>query len=158
MLFSDNPHDRQIEKLMSQIPNFKPRGHGIGLFNKARCEFFLEDIHSFKSTTEQYRSAISNIKTNQKDMQAFIKMQEVLELLVAVSDKDEEKIIALKNLKPWNNGKPTEGFVNYVQGLAAMVIDDKEEAIYRFKSTNEICPKTILFELSNENLSKLRSL
>ena len=32
MLFSDNPHDRQIEKLMSQIPNFKPRGHGIYVY------------------------------------------------------------------------------------------------------------------------------
>lgn len=34
MLFSDNPHDRQIEKLMSQIPNFKPRGHGIYIYEE----------------------------------------------------------------------------------------------------------------------------
>ena len=34
MLFADNPHDRQIEKLMSQIPNFKPRGHGIYIGTK----------------------------------------------------------------------------------------------------------------------------
>ncbi len=134
----------------------KPRSKCIGIFNKARCEFFLNDFNSLKSTTEQYRLAISKMKTSQKDMQAFIKMQEVLELLVAISDKDEQKIIALKSLKPWNNAKPTDGFVNYVQGLAAMTINDKEEAIYRFKSASEICKKTVLFELSNENLSKLR--
>ena len=34
MLFADNPHDRQIEKLMSQIPNFKPRGHGIYIYEE----------------------------------------------------------------------------------------------------------------------------
>ena len=34
MLFSDNPHDRQIEKLMSQMPNFKPRGHGIYVYEE----------------------------------------------------------------------------------------------------------------------------
>ncbi len=34
MLFADNPHDRQIEKLMSQIPNFKPRGHGIYVYEE----------------------------------------------------------------------------------------------------------------------------
>ncbi len=84
-------------------------------------------------------------------------MQNVLELLVAVSDQDEQKIIDLKDIMPWNNAKPTEGFVSYVKGLAAMTINDKEEAIYRFKSTSEICKKTVLFELSNENLSKLRT-
>ena len=34
MLFANNPHDRQIEKLMSQIPNFKPRGHGIYIYEE----------------------------------------------------------------------------------------------------------------------------
>lgn len=34
MLFADNPHDRQIEKMMSQIPNFKPRGHGIYVYEE----------------------------------------------------------------------------------------------------------------------------
>ncbi len=84
-------------------------------------------------------------------------MQNVLELLVAVSDQDEQKIIDLKDITPWNNAKPTEGFVSYVKGLAAMTVNDKEEAIYRFKSTSEICKKTVLVELSNENLSKLRT-
>ena len=42
MLFSDNPHDRQIEKLMSQIPNFKPRGHGI-LSERSDSNFFVRD-------------------------------------------------------------------------------------------------------------------
>lgn len=138
------------------VSSAKPQYVCTGLFYKGRCEFFLNDFDSLKSTTEQFRSAISKVKTNQKTMQELTKMQEVLELLVAVSDKDEQKILSLKNLKPWNNSKPTVGFVNYVQGLASMIVNDREEAIYRFKSTNEICAKTVLFELSNENLSQLR--
>ncbi len=135
----------------------KSRISCTGLFHKARCEFFLNDFDSLRTTTEQYSLAISKMKTNQKDQQAFMEMQKVLELLVAIADQDEQKITALKDIKPWNNSKPTVGFVNYVQGLAAMTINDKEEAIYRLKSTNEICKKTVLFELSNENLAKLRS-
>ena len=28
-IFSDNPHDRRIERFMTAIPNFKPRGVGF---------------------------------------------------------------------------------------------------------------------------------
>ena len=28
-IFSDNPHDRRIERFMTAIPNFKPRGVGV---------------------------------------------------------------------------------------------------------------------------------
>ena len=28
-IFSDNPYDRRIERFMTAIPNFKPRGVGV---------------------------------------------------------------------------------------------------------------------------------
>lgn len=28
-IFLDNPHDRRIERFMTAIPNFKPRGVGV---------------------------------------------------------------------------------------------------------------------------------
>ena len=35
MIFSENPYDRSIERLMTQIPNFKPRGGGL-FFSKLK--------------------------------------------------------------------------------------------------------------------------
>ncbi len=35
MYFSDNPSDREYEKMMVCIPNFRPRGHGVMVFGYA---------------------------------------------------------------------------------------------------------------------------
>ena len=34
MIFADNPHDREIEKMMQKTPHFRPRGHGIFVSEK----------------------------------------------------------------------------------------------------------------------------
>lgn len=36
MLFSTNPHDIAIERMMTGVPNFPPRGHGLYVFNRFR--------------------------------------------------------------------------------------------------------------------------
>lgn len=42
MIFADNPHDREIEKMMQKTPHFRPGGHGIFVsekteYNAGRC-------------------------------------------------------------------------------------------------------------------------
>ena len=77
--------------------------------------------------------------------------------MCAISDNDIEKINDLRNnVEIWNTSKATEGFVNYIRGVAAYKVDDKEEAIYRFKLAKENCSKTVLFGLSEKYLSLLK--
>ncbi len=128
----------------------------VGLFHKARCEFFLKDISALKATTEQYRLTMSHLKLNKKMQQAFLQMQAVLDLLVAIGENDRQTVAHRIDIAPWNTCKPTQGLIHYVRGLAATVLQDKEEAIYRFKSAKEICEKTVLSSLADENLANLR--
>ena len=77
--------------------------------------------------------------------------------MCAISDNDVEKTNELRNnVEIWNTSKATEGFVNYIRGVAAYKVDDKEEAIYRFKLVKENCSKTVLSGLSEEYLSLLK--
>ena len=39
-IFSDDPHDRQIGRLMTAIPNFKPRGVGVR-FSESQIPFAM---------------------------------------------------------------------------------------------------------------------
>ena len=43
------------------VANGKPPMQIIGLFNKARCEFFLGDFDSLKFTVKQYEQALYNM-------------------------------------------------------------------------------------------------
>ncbi len=134
------------------ISDKKPLISCTGLFSKSRCEFFLGDFEALKSTTEQYRQAVSGLKVSEKRMESFLKMQNSLDLLVAIAYSDKAKAAELINIEPWNNFKSTQGFVFYIRGLAAVIMDDKEEAIYRFKHSQELCEKTVLFELARKQL------
>ena len=129
-----------------------------GLFNQARCEFFLGNYDSFRQTVAQYESKLSDCqKLKLKTKIAYQKINNILNLMCAISDNDVEKINELRNnVEIWNTSKATEGFVNYIRGVAAYKVDDKEEAIYRFKLVKENCSKTVLFGLSEEYLSLLK--
>ena len=129
-----------------------------GLFNQARCEFFLGNYDSFRQTVAQYESKLSSCqKLKPKTKIAYQKINNILNLMCAISDNDIEKINELRNnVEIWNTSKATEGFVNYIRGVAAYKVDDKEEAIYRFKLVKENCSKTVLSGLSEEYLSLLR--
>lgn len=45
MIFSENPYDRSIERLMTQIPNFKPRGGGLFFSKLAAMVEFTDAVH-----------------------------------------------------------------------------------------------------------------
>lgn len=134
----------------------KPAMVVAGLFNKSRCEFFLGDFVSLKETQKQYESILSNIeKIRQKEKDSYIKIQKIINLMVALSDEDTEKISAYRNIEAWNNSKANEGFLNYLKGLAAYIMEEKEEAIYRFMWVKENCGKTVLSQLAGDYLLKL---
>lgn len=129
-----------------------------GVFNQARCEFLLGDYDLFRKTATQYESKLSSCqKLNPKTKIAYQKINDILCLMCAISDNDIEKTNNIRgNIEVWNTSKATEGFVNYIKGIAAYKVDDKEEAIYRFKLVSENCSKTVLAGLSEEYLALLK--
>ena len=129
-----------------------------GSFNQARCEFFLGNFDSFHQTVAQYESKLSGCqKLKPKTKIAYQKINNILSLMLAIADNNAEKINEFRsNVEIWNTSKATEGFVNYIRGVAACKVGDKEEAIYRFKLVKENCSKTVLSGLSEEYLSFLK--
>ena len=129
-----------------------------GLFNQARCEFFSENYESFKQTAGQYALRLSNCQKIKPQVKlVYQKINHILNVMSAIAENDMEKIHALGSaIEVWNTSKATEGFVNYIRGMAAHKADDKEEAIYRFKLVKENCSKTVLAGLSEEYLTLLK--
>lgn len=139
------------------IANNKSSVRIIGLFNKARCEFFLDDFESLKLTVKQYETALSDLKkVNKKTKLLYEKIQKAMNLSVAIADKDIEKIHIYRDVEVWNNSKATQGYINYLKGLAAYITQDKEEAIYRFMAVKEQCEKTIFSKMAEQYLSDLK--
>lgn len=130
----------------------------VGLFNQARCEFFSGNYESFKLTSAQYELKLSSCKKlKPKTKSAYQKINNILNLMCAISNNDIEKINELQSaIEVWNTSKATEGFVNYIRGVAAYKVDDKVEAIYRFKFVKDNCSKTVFAGLSEDYLSLLK--
>ncbi len=124
-----------------------------GLFNKARCEFFLGDIEALKATAKQYQEILVSVaKPSDKKTQTYVKLQRVINLLIAISLQDKEKIAEFQNVELWNNYNSTKGFVNYLKGISAVILGNKNEAIYRLMLVKENCSKTVLAKLAEQRL------
>jgi TRAP-type C4-dicarboxylate transport system permease small subunit len=129
----------------------------VGMFQKARCAFFLGDGEMLKETVAKYDQEFSSLP-RQKEKQRLIneKCQTVLHILCALSEHDLEKIAALRDqLAPWNSNKSVEAFVQYLKGLIAFELEETKEAEFRFHLVAEQYPKLMLARLSNEYLEKL---
>lgn len=128
-----------------------------GLFNKARCEFFAGDTAALKFTAKQFEEHISRIpKKNEKIRNIYNEWQKHLTFLCAIAENDTDRINEYRgSAKAWINSKITEGYINCVKGIAAYYAGDKEECIYRFKSSKEIGEKTFLAAVADEYLKKL---
>ena len=127
-----------------------------GLFNKARCEFFLSDFESLRHTVNRYINTLSAFqKLNPKLRSVYLKIQKTLELLVALADDNKEKISALKDIEVWNDNKPTLGYIYYLKGIATYSLGEIDEAKYRFMYVKENCEKTILATLAEKHLRSL---
>lgn len=128
-----------------------------GIFNKSRCEFFLNDFDSMKLTVSQYQTEFANIKKMKpKQREMFEKTLRAMLLMVAIADDDKQKMEDYLNIESWGESKATQGYVNYLKGVAAYKLDMRDEAIYRFMFVKENCSKTILAELAEQYLSNLK--
>ena len=128
-----------------------------GLFCKARCEFLMGDFAAFGQTASDYTATLSTCKKlKAKQLEAHQKIGEVLRLMFAISSGDSATVNELRGrIEPWTPSAATEGYINYVKGLAAAQIGDKDEAVYRFKSVKERCSKTVFATLSDQHLASL---
>lgn len=138
------------------IASNKPSMVNIGLFNKARCEFFLDDFDSLKLTVKQYEFYVANMKkTNQKTKAVYQKIQNTLNLTLAIADKNKEKMSSYRSIEAWNASKATQGYIHYLKGVAAYSLGDKAEAIYYLMSVKETCGKTVFAKLAEPYLLDL---
>ncbi len=129
-----------------------------GLFNKARCRFLTGKYDALEQTATEYEIALSSCrKLKPKALEGYQMIGRVLILMVVISRDDKALADEMRGeVKPWNSSKATEGFVNYVKGLAARTVGDEEEAIYRFKAVKESCSKTCFARLADEGLASLK--
>lgn len=128
----------------------------IGLFNKARCEFFLNDFEALKQTVIQYENAMKSFKLNAKDKFACDRYQSILNLLVAIADGDKEKMAQYAaEVESWNKSKAIEGFIDYLKGVAAYSLDNKTNALYHLMAVKTNCSKTVFASLADSYLEKL---
>lgn len=128
-----------------------------GLFNKAFCAFFQKDFKLLRLTVSMYINCISAQEKQTKKKQEFNrKIQDALFLLSAIADNDKQKIELLRHrLEYWNNSKPAAGLVNYLKGISAFYVGDKNEAIYRLMAVKDTCNKTVLSAFSGWYLERL---
>ena len=129
----------------------------IGLFNRARCEFLQGDCEGLRQTVNRYSDTLSKGKElGTKSLLVSQKMNRVLHLMCALLEDDADKIDVLReNVKAWSSSTMSQGFVNYLKGVAAYKVEDEQEAIYRLKFVEEFCSKTVLGSLAEEYLARL---
>ena len=147
-------YPKAIEYSEMMIANKNVRVHLSGIFNKARSQFFMENYEGFFESVAAYKESFANAnKMNEKHKDAYLKIDAVLDFMCAIANNDAEKMTSMKdNVSVWSASKPAEGFVNYIKGLAANKLGDREEAIYRFKLVKESCPKIVFAKYATEQL------
>lgn len=129
-----------------------------GLYTRARCEFFLGQYENFRYTAACYEDKLAscqNMKPQAKLM--YQKISRAMFLMFMISQNDYQKINELRfGVEPWNNSKATEGFVQYIKGVAAFQVGDREEAVYRLRYVKDNCSKTVLAPLADGYLEQLK--
>lgn len=140
------------------IAKGKPNYVIPGYFNKARCEFLLGDAESLKASAAALGNAIDGCKkSNAKNAETNRCLRTLTELMCAVADGDAEKIEEYRAIvRPWSQDKSTECFVNYMKGIAAQKVGDKDECFYRMMWVRDNCPKTVFAWLADEQLKALK--
>ena len=147
-------YPKAIEYSEMMIANKNVRVHLSGIFNKARSQFFMENYEGFFESVAAYKESLANAdKMNEKYKEAYLKIDTMLDFMCAIANNDTDKMTSMKdNVSVWSASKPAEGFVNYIKGLAANKLGDREEAIYRFKLVKESCPKIVFAKYAMEQL------
>lgn len=126
-----------------------------GLFQKARCAFFMGDDALLKQCTEHYAQILTAAKLlSKKHRMTYETCLTVLRMLCALSDHNHEEILALKkDFKIWGNAKATKGFVEYIKALISRELGDNEDAEFRFRLIKDQYCKLVLARLAEQHLT-----
>lgn len=120
-------------------------------------QFFLGKTEEFKQTAFDFQVMTKNAKLNEKHRKEILECHTVINLLLAITNEDSEKIkefaSRLDNIK--DDNKIASAFVNYLKGIAAYALGDKMESTHRFMSVCDIASKTVLGTLAKRYLDKL---
>ena len=147
-------YDRALVYCEKMISSSREPNMLAGLMHKARCEFLRGNIESLKECEAKYAAVLSQSKKKESALIPYQKIHINMKLMCASADNDVEVINELRNpVEPWSPLKLCEEYVNYLKGLAAFAVDDREEAVYRLKSVCDRCPKTVFAKLANEKLN-----
>lgn len=140
------------------IANSNSRFNLIGFFNKARCEFFIGNAEALCKTVEDFCRVLSEAspKLSKKNREALEREKDLLDLLVAITRCDREKISSYKSLVCWNNSMATKCYIDYIKGVAAYTLDEQQEAIHLFMTVRENCDRTILARFAETYLEKMK--
>lgn len=129
------------------------------LYGKARSEFFAGRLENFKKTAFDFQVMTKNAKLNEKQRKGILECHTVINLLLAITNEDIEKIkefaSRLDCIK--DDNKIASAFVNYLRGIASYALGDKIESTHRFMTVCDIASKTVLGTLAKEFLEKLNS-
>ncbi len=140
---------------------FEKKSHNAkltALFGRARSEFFANKIDNFTCTASDFNSLIATAKLNDRQKKTVSKYQTIINLLLAITNNDTEKIKEYAScLQAWEETKITGSFINYLKGIASFKLNDKTESTYRFMSVCESASKTVLGTLAKEYLDKLNN-
>ncbi len=149
-------YELALEYANNMINSKQPSMVLAGLFNKARCEFFLNDFIALKNTLNQFEAVLKGMgKINENTKNPYIKIKNIMHLLVAIADKDNQKMLEYRSVEAWNGSNATKGYVNFLKGLTAYNLGDKQEAIYKLKYVVENCQKTAFSQLAEKYIAEL---
>lgn len=121
-------------------------------------QFFLGKTEEFKQTALDLQVMTKNSKLSERQRKGILKCHSVINLLLAITNKDSEKIKEFVNrLDVLESTKITVAFDSYMKGIAAYELNEKLESTHRFMSVCDIASKTVLGILAKEYLDKLNT-
>ena len=88
-IFSDNPHDRRIERFMTAIPNFKPRGVGVR-FSESQILITVTTATPTEILTETMRQI--RCPSFRKRFNEYKLVRQIIECVV-VESKEKIKVV-----------------------------------------------------------------
>lgn len=123
------------------------------LFYKASCLFFLGRMDEFRNSVLELEARLLN--EDKKKAKARRSLG-YLYLMLAISENDKDKIIKYRAAaEPIEKTVPNTTYLNYIKGVAAFCLKERNEAIYRFMAAKETGSKAFFPEYADVYLEKL---
>lgn len=159
LAFCKGDFRRALDLTYGIVDSKNPRNTAYALFSKARTAFFLNDPETLRQTTVQFRQCVNDLpKLKPREVPFYQQMSATLGLLIGIADgKLDELPVLCENAVAWRESKQIHVQLSYYKGLAAQLLGNREEAVYRFMFAKENGAKTVFAALSEERLKTLRT-